>query len=70
MPTCAVAEFRFDAETWRDAVESEPVDSWFDTPRSCASGRAEEGHARPTWGRGATICRYQGDSRPHGVTSV
>ena len=33
MPTCAVAEFRFDAETWREAVESEPVDSRFDTPR-------------------------------------
>ncbi len=33
MPTCAVAEFRFDVETWREAVDAEPVDSWFDTPR-------------------------------------
>ena len=33
MPTCAVAEFRFDVETWREAVESEPVDTRFDTPR-------------------------------------
>jgi len=34
MPTCAVAEFRFDAADWPDAVQSEPVETRFDTPRS------------------------------------
>ena len=33
MPTCAVAEFRFDVDTWPEAVEADPVESRFDTPR-------------------------------------
>ena len=33
MPTCAVAEFRFDVASWPEVVESEPVETRFDTPR-------------------------------------
>lgn len=33
MPTCAVAEFRFDVASWPEAVEAEPVETRFDTPR-------------------------------------
>jgi len=34
MPTCAVAEFRFTVDTWPDAIEAEPVETRFDTPRA------------------------------------
>ena len=33
MPTCAVAEFRFDVGSWPEAVEAEPVETRLDTPR-------------------------------------
>ena len=33
MPTCAVAEFRFDVDSWPEVVEAEPVETRFDTPR-------------------------------------
>jgi phosphohistidine phosphatase len=33
MPTCAIAEFRFDVASWPEAVEAEPVDTRIDTPR-------------------------------------
>ena len=33
MPTCAVAEFTFDVGSWAEAVEADPVETRFDTPR-------------------------------------
>jgi phosphohistidine phosphatase len=33
MPTCAVAEFTFDVDTWGEAADADPVESRFDTPR-------------------------------------
>ncbi|MGT2493692.1 SixA phosphatase family protein [Cupriavidus basilensis] len=33
MPTCAVAEFRFDATAWADVAEIDPAKVRMDTPR-------------------------------------
>jgi len=33
MPTCAVAEFTFDVGSWTEAVEADPVETRFETPR-------------------------------------
>ncbi|MEI5584064.1 MULTISPECIES: SixA phosphatase family protein [unclassified Agromyces] len=33
MPTCAVAEFRFDARSWADVPDAEPAEVRLDTPR-------------------------------------
>ena len=33
MPTCAVAEFTFDVESWKDLPGAHPTSSRFDTPK-------------------------------------
>ena len=33
MPTCAVAEFRFDTQAWADVGEIDPVQATLDTPK-------------------------------------
>jgi phosphohistidine phosphatase len=34
MPTCAVAEFRFDTQAWSDVGDLEPTQAMLETPRS------------------------------------